>query len=157
MDLTIDPKTRALREMVRMLGREFLRPLGLECDARNAPLPETHPFFARAMELGIGGKGLAGLVEEDDDRKSDRPRSGARRAVVLAEEAAYWDRGMATSLPGPGLAATPIRLLGTRAQQERWLGIFADKSTPRWAAFAMTEPGAGSDVARIRTTARRTN
>ncbi len=160
MDLTIDDKTRSLREMVRVLGREQLRPLGLECDARNAPLEPDHPFFTRVVELGIGGRGLAGLAEDgskDAERGSSdaRTRTAARRAVVLAEEAAYWDRGMATSLPGPGLAATPVRLFGSAEQQRRWLGLFEDRKKPRWAAFAMTEPGAGSDVARIRTTARR--
>jgi acyl-CoA dehydrogenase len=159
MDLTVDDKTRALREMVRVLGREHLRPLGLECDARNAPLDPDHPFFGRIMDLGLGGRGLAGLVEDErqagEEKAPGRPSSGARRAVVLAEEAAYWDRAMATSLPGPGLAATPVRLFGTPEQRRRWLGIFEDRSKARWAAFAMTEPGAGSDVARIRTSARR--
>ena len=157
MNLTIDERTRALREIVRALGREQLRPLGLDCDARGAPLDPEHPFFARVTALGIGGRGLAGLAEEPggEDKAGGRTRTGARRAVVLAEEAAYWDRGMATSLPGPGLASAPVRLFGTPEQQKRWLGIFEDRSRPRWAAFAMTEPGAGSDVARIRTTARR--
>jgi acyl-CoA dehydrogenase len=75
--------------------------------------------------------------------------------VVLAEEAAYWDRGMATSLPGPGLGGAPVLLMGTAEQQERFLSRFKGKDRPRWAAFAMTEPSAGSDVASIRTRARK--
>jgi acyl-CoA dehydrogenase len=45
--------------------------------------------------------------------------------------------------------------MGTPEQRERFLGIFRDRTQPRWAAFAMTEPGAGSDVARIQTRARK--
>jgi acyl-CoA dehydrogenase len=52
-----------------------------------------------------------------------------------------------------GLGTTPILLGGTPAQKERWLGPIADGQV--MTAFAMTEPGAGSDVAGIATTARR--
>jgi len=43
--------------------------------------------------------------------------------------------------------------MGTPEQKERLLGPFRDAAEPRWAAFAMTEPGAGSDVARIQSRA----
>ena len=52
-----------------------------------------------------------------------------------------------------GLGTTPILLGGTPAQKERWLGPIAEGKV--MTAFAMTEPEAGSDVARIGTTARR--
>jgi acyl-CoA dehydrogenase len=45
--------------------------------------------------------------------------------------------------------------MGTTEQQERLLGPFRDPDRPRWGSFAMTEPGAGSDVAAIRTSCRR--
>jgi acyl-CoA dehydrogenase len=162
MDLTPDPSFEALRGMIASLGRERLRPLGIEADRAGAALDSSHPFFREALEMGLTG-GFTGRIDRPnidrpntDHRKSDgRVRKSARRAVVMAEEAAYWDRGMATSLPGPGLAAAPLLLLGTPEQRERWLGVFKDKSEPRWGAFAMSEPGAGSDVAAIQTTARR--
>ena len=52
-----------------------------------------------------------------------------------------------------GLGTTPILLGGTRAQKDRWLGPIAEGKA--MTAFAMTEPGAGSDVGAIVTTARR--
>ena len=45
--------------------------------------------------------------------------------------------------------------MGTEAQKERFLGPFVEPDRPRWACFGMTEPGAGSDAAAIRTTARK--
>jgi acyl-CoA dehydrogenase len=51
------------------------------------------------------------------------------------------------------LGTTPILLGGSDAQRERWLKPIADGKV--MTAFAMTEPGAGSDVAGIATTARR--
>ena len=52
-----------------------------------------------------------------------------------------------------GLGTTPMLLGGSPAQKDRWLGPIAQGKV--MTAFAMTEPGAGSDVAGIGTTARR--
>jgi acyl-CoA dehydrogenase len=52
-----------------------------------------------------------------------------------------------------GLGTTPILLGGTAAQKDRWLVPIAEGKV--MTAFAMTEPGAGSDVGAIATTARR--
>ena len=52
-----------------------------------------------------------------------------------------------------GLGTTPILLGGTPAQKDRWLGPIAQGKV--MTAFAMTEPGAGSDVGAIATAARR--
>ena len=62
---------------------------------------------------------------------------------------------MALSLPGPGLGGSALRSTATPEQSERFLAPFADHGRAHWAAMAMTEPGAGSDVARISTRARR--
>jgi acyl-CoA dehydrogenase len=44
--------------------------------------------------------------------------------------------------------------MGTPEQQKELFGIF-ESDEPRWGCFALTEPGAGSDVAGIKTTARK--
>jgi acyl-CoA dehydrogenase len=51
------------------------------------------------------------------------------------------------------LGTTPILLAGSDAQKQRWLAPIAEGEV--MTAFAMTEPGAGSDVGAIATTARR--
>lgn len=52
-----------------------------------------------------------------------------------------------------GLGSGPISLFGTDAQKARWLpGVAAGETI---AAFALSEPDAGSDVAAVSTTARR--
>ena len=49
-----------------------------------------------------------------------------------------------------------MRASGTPEQKERFFGIFKDMSTElSWGAYALTEPGAGSDVAGIRTSCRK--
>jgi len=156
MDFTIDPSFEPIRQMLGWLGKSKLRPLGIEADLQGGPLDPDHPFFKEVLGMGMTGGFVGKLKDNKAPRKDDgRPRRTSRRAVVLAEEAAYWDRGMATSLPGPSLGGAPVMITGTDAQKEHYLGMFKDKSQPRWGAFAMSEPGAGSDVARIQTRARK--
>jgi len=150
IDLTLDDSTTRQLEMVRWLGKEYMRPLGLEADRTHAPVPADHPFYQKLWELGLGRRGLG-----DEPGRRGGPRTSARRGVVLAEEMSYWDRGVAVSFPGPGLGGPPIQMMASEEQKRRFLGVFDDPSRPRWGAFAMTEPGAGSDVAAIRTAARR--
>lgn len=147
----IPERIKTLLEMTRWMGKEHLRPLGLEADRQGHPHPPAHPFYKLVAEMGIMSRGFGARDESDDSQSRDRERWTARSGVLMLEEASYWDRGMAVSLPGPGLGGAPISQFGTSEQKERFLGRFKDRSRPRWGAFAMTEPGAGSDVARIRT------
>ncbi len=141
----LDEKTLRSVLMTRSIGKQFLRPLGIEADRQGHPHPPDHPFYQQVASMGFMERNLPKA------RPGDGPRRSARGAVAVLEEASYWDRGMAVSLPGPGLGAATVATIGTEAQGERWLARFRDRSKPRWAAFAMTEPQAGSDVARITT------
>jgi acyl-CoA dehydrogenase len=75
--------------------------------------------------------------------------------LLFVEELAYWDRGVMVANPGVGLPEGNVLAMGTEEQKERFLGPFLKPDRPRWACFAMTEPGAGSDAAAIQTTARK--
>jgi acyl-CoA dehydrogenase len=75
-------------------------------------------------------------------------------AVLLEELPACDSGGVAAGIwAHAGIALTPIWKFGTDDQKERFLkpGISGDKI----AALAITEPGAGSDVAGIKTSAKR--
>ena len=52
-----------------------------------------------------------------------------------------------------GLGAMPIHRFGTEAQKRRWLPPLCRGEA--LGAFALTEPGGGSDAGAIRTRARR--
>jgi len=151
--IPLDAPSRALVEEVRELGREYMRPMGLEADRTGDPPPADHPFYLLCSRRG-------GLVSRTIAPEA-APDGGAVRqwqpfrAALIAEESAYWDRGVALSLPGPGLGGNALRSTATPEQSERFLAPFADHTRAHWAAMAMTEPGAGSDVARIQTRARR--
>jgi acyl-CoA dehydrogenase len=157
MELVIDRAMEARLARVRELGEREIRPVGLEADRLSRPIPVDHAYFVRCLERGEGrtrwpGPGARSSAKEPAKKPS--PRSTVL-GLLLAEELAYWDRGVGVANPGPGLPELNVLSLGTEEQKERFLGPFLAPDRPRWASFAMTEPGAGSDAAAIATTARK--
>ena len=176
MNFALDDELAKRLAGLRELGRTRIRPLGLEADRAGRPVPADHPFFSDLLKLGLGRtRWLGGEDAGEQDAARERvgsPPSGGERdhqiggerdhkrgpaltGVLLSEELAYWDRGVAVAFPGPGLGEPPLLAMGTPEQKERFLAPFRTPERPRWGSFAMTEPGAGSDVAGIRTSARR--
>jgi acyl-CoA dehydrogenase len=99
--------------------------------------------FDKAWELGlvnthvpesVGGLGL-----------------GCLEGVIIAEELAYGCTGMMTAIEGNSLAEAPVLVAGNDAQKAKYLGRMIEE--PLQAAYCVTEPGAGSDVAGARTKA----
>ncbi|MDH3686147.1 MAG: acyl-CoA dehydrogenase family protein [Myxococcales bacterium] len=151
MDFEVPSEVRERLADVREWGKAAVRPAGLEADRNGAPLPVDHPYFVSCLERGEGCTRWPGI-----GRKARPSQPGATvRTLLLAEELAYWDRGVIIASPGPGLPEGNVLSMGTDEQRERFLGPFLEPDRPRWACFAMTEPGAGSDAAAIRTVARR--
>jgi len=155
MQLAIDRATQKRVDGIRALGASQIRPLGIEADRLGRPTPPDHPFFELLLKAGQGRTRWPG-EDAPDPGVDDEPRVGTSRTVLLlAEEMSYWDRGVAVSFPGPGLGEPPLLSMGSLDQKRRFLGPFLEPDRPRWGSFAMTEPGAGSDVAAIATSARK--
>ena len=152
MDFAIDDAMRERLEEARHWGRTEVRPAGLEADRNGAPLPPDHPYFTKYLQRGEGRTRWQRADEHADAAPSTRTTV---MQLLLAEELAYWDRGIGVANPGPGLPEGYVLSQATEEQRERFLGPFLNPDRPRWASFAMTEPGAGSDVAGISTHARK--
>jgi acyl-CoA dehydrogenase len=75
-----------------------------------------------------------------------------RRAVVF-ERIGRICAALPMSLPGPGLSMPPVIALGTPEQKARYCAAFTQCDTPKWGAFAITEPRGGSDATGLRTQA----
>ena len=71
--------------------------------------------------------------------------------VIVTEELSKACGGVALSFAGTALGTLPIILSGNEEQKKRWLPDIA--AGRKLAAFALTEPQAGSDAGAVRTTA----
>ena len=155
MDFSITANDATKLQALRQLGRDEMRPAGLRADRAGAPLPVGDPFFDRMLAAGFGRTRWRPAGATSDAKAAPNKADSAVAQVLLAEEGAYWDRGIGVALPGPGLGEPPILGMGTPEQRQRFLSPFVEPSKPIWGAFAMTEPSGGSDVANIKTRARR--
>jgi acyl-CoA dehydrogenase len=81
------------------------------------------------------------------------PGLGVLDCSLILEELNYGCAGIANFVGANELATFPIAIAASRQQQETYLAPMLKKLT--FGAFAITEPGAGSDVAALSTTYRR--
>jgi acyl-CoA dehydrogenase len=134
----LSEEQRALVETARKFTRDRIIPVAAELDEH-----ETFPtdVCREAFELGLanlevpeayGGLGLSCLDH-----------------CLVLEELAYGCVAVQTTLTANNLGAMPLIIAGTEAQKQKYLGQLT--SEPCFAAYACSEPDAGSDVAGIRT------
>ncbi len=143
IDLALSPDQQMLVETVRdYLARE-LAPTIAENDRNHYYDPQT---FARLAEIGVTG---VAIPERYGGSGMDYISLG-----LVSEELEYVDTSLRTIVSvHVGLCSFGIYIWGTEEQKERLLRPLA--SGEKFGAFGLTEPGAGSDVANIQTTARR--
>jgi acyl-CoA dehydrogenase len=78
---------------------------------------------------------------------------GVLEGCLIAEEIAWGCTGIGTAMEANTLAQGPVIVAGTEEQKRKWLSPLTREF--RLTAYCVTEPGAGSDVQGIRTTATR--
>jgi len=138
----LSPEQRELRALAREFAQKEIRPKAAEYDEHS-----THPadVIAKAHEVGLmnlhvpealGGLGLS-----------------AFDGMLVGEELNWGCSGIGTSIGANGLGAAPVLIAGTEEQQEQWLPPLVEE--PILCSFGLTEPDAGSDVARMKSTAER--
>jgi len=133
---------RSLRELAREFAEKEIRPRAAEYDER-----QTHPadVIEKAHALGLMNLHVPAEV--------GGPELGLLDGSVITEELCWGCSGIATSLMANGLGAGPLIAAGTDAQKRTWLAPLIE--APVLCSFALTEPDAGSDVARLKTMAER--
>jgi alkylation response protein AidB-like acyl-CoA dehydrogenase len=134
---------RELRALAREFAERELRPIASEWDARDDFPPD---LLARAAPLGLTSYSIpreygGGGVDEIT-------------AALIAEELSWGCAGLAATIQATMFPVRPLLFAGTDQQRDRYLPLLASEAG-MLAAIAFTEPGAGSDFAAIRTTARR--
>lgn len=152
IDFEYSQAQKNVRDMAHWLAKSEVRPVSLQAD-REGAFPES--LLRKLMVMGVGGGALPG--DKKGDQEEGAGLGGAegftqRIAVIGGEELAWGDASLAINLPGPGLGGPPVKFMGTEEQRERFLGMFDPKGPPKYGAYALTEPGAGSDSKAIATT-----
>jgi acyl-CoA dehydrogenase len=95
----------------------------------------------------------AGLMNLGVPSEMGGPGLGVLDASLILEELNYGCAGIANFVGANELATLPVILVASEQQQRTYLAPMIEK--PTLCAFAITEPGAGSDVAALTTTYRR--
>jgi acyl-CoA dehydrogenase len=143
IEFTLSDEQQAMRDLAHSFAEQEIRPVAAELDER-----EEFPWdlVKKAGALGLTSfafpEHLGGLGVTDELTN-----------CIISEELAWGCAGVATVLGGTHLASIPILLAASREQQERLLKPVVERNG--LAALALTEAGAGSDVAAMTTTARR--
>ena len=112
MQFAVDETTRRRIEEARELGEKEIRPVGLEADRNGAPIPVGHPFFDRCLARG-GGR--TRWRRPDAPAKEVSAPQSTVTTLLLAEELAYWDRGVIIAMPGPGRRCPKAARRGSRS------------------------------------------
>jgi acyl-CoA dehydrogenase len=140
VDFTLTEEQQDLREMAHDFAVKEIRPVAWEYD-KDGTWPEA--IIRKAWEVGLmnsqvpeayGGAGASSLD-----------------GCLIAEELAWGCAAIATTLGANGLASAPLLLGGSEKLKKEYLGRLIE--APLLASFCLTEPGAGSDVSGMRTTA----
>ena len=130
----------AVQELARKFTEDEIIPIAAHHD-RTGEYPTE--LIRKAWELGLvnthipqeyGGLGL-----------------GVFDASLVSEELAYGCSGIQTAIEANGLAEAPLMVAANDFQKKKYLGRMTEE--PLMAAYCVTEPGAGSDVAGIQTKA----
>ena len=140
VSFALTEEQKQLRALAREFAEKEMRPKAAEYDEA-----QQHPadVIAKAHELGLmnvhipeeyGGLGLP-----------------AFDGMLVGEELNFGCSGIGTSIGANGLGAAPVILSGSEEQKAKWLPPLLEE--PILCSFGLTEPDAGSDVARMKTTA----
>ena len=140
ISFALTDEQKELRALAREFAEKEIRPKAAEYDEHS-----THPVdvIAKAHEVGLmnphvpeeyGGMGLPGFD-----------------GMLIGEELSWGCAGIAVSIVANTLGAGPVLIGGSDEQKRDWLPPLLEE--PILCSFGLTEPDAGSDVARIKTTA----
>ena len=140
MDLRYSAEEERLKRDVRKFAEEKLRPIAAEVDSSNETSLEvvnllaSHGLFRYLVPREYGGVGIKPLY-----------------MCIIREELARVCVQASDTFIMSALGGYPIVRFGNEEQKKKYLPLLA--TGEKIGSYALTEPGAGSDVANIETTA----
>src|SRR4051812_21430145 len=137
VSFALTDEQKELRALAREFAAKEIRPVAAEHDVHM-----RHPVevIAKAHEVGLMNvhvpAGLGGLGLSTFD------------GILVAGELNWGCSGIGTSLGANSLGAGPVIIAGTDEQKRKWLAPLLE--APILCSFGLSEPDAGSDVARLK-------
>jgi acyl-CoA dehydrogenase len=152
MHLEVPRKLQGLVDQATLVAKEVFRPISRKYDLGEHEYPKELDMLAAVMDgMNDGDSSMsagAGKLKQERKKNEGGIRNGTNMSTVLGLTELCWgDVGLALTIPRQGLGNAAIAAVANEEQLERFKG--------KWASMAITEPGAGSDSAAIRTTARK--
>lgn len=155
VDFALTDEQRMMRDMAHDFAKNQVRPLADKYYRHDQKIPaeELDDLIRKANQLRLLDyfypEDIGGLGMIDDPMIT----------CLILEEMGWGDSGIAVHLNASTLCAKAIHAMGTEEQQRRFLRGFTNPNNeakiPKIGAFCLTEPGAGSHVLDMATTARR--
>jgi acyl-CoA dehydrogenase len=139
-DLTAEQKE--LRALAREFAEKEIRPKAAEYDEHS-----THPADVVAKAHAVG------LMNVHVPEEYGGLALSAFDGMLVGEELSWGCSGIGTSIGANGLGSAPVIIAGNDEQKATWLPPLVEE--PILCSFGLTEPEAGSDVARMKSTAER--
>ena len=140
MCFELSEEQKALQDLARKFTREEIVPVAAQYD-KTGEYP--WPIVKKAWEVGL----MNGHIPEHCGGMNMDVFDGC----MVAEELAFGCTGIMTAMEASGLGQMPVIIAGNKEQQKKYLGRLVEE--PIVAAYCVTEPGAGSDVAGVKTRA----
>ncbi|MDI6732787.1 MAG: acyl-CoA dehydrogenase family protein [Planctomycetota bacterium] len=139
-DYNLTEEQKAMRQLAREIAEEKIKPVAAKYD-------EANEFPWEVVKI-LADAGLFGAFIEE---KYGGTGGGVLDLCLITEELSRACGGISLSLAGTALGTFPIILYGNEEQKTKYLPEIA--SGKKLAAFALTEPDAGSDASAIKTSA----
>jgi acyl-CoA dehydrogenase len=140
VSFALSDEQRSLRELAREFAAKEIRPRAAEYDEH-----QTHAADVVAKAHGLG------LMNLHVPERLGGLGLSAFDGMLVGEELNWGCSGIGTSICANGLGSGPVILAGTEEQQSEWLPPLLEE--PILCSFGLSEPEAGSDVAKLKTTA----
>jgi len=142
VDFRLSDEQQMLQQMARDFSKKEVAPVAAEHD-RTGDFPVA--VVKKAWEAGL----LNTKIPEDCGGLG----LGVFESCIIAEELGFGCTGITTAIEANNLAEAPLIVAGSDSLKKRFLAPMIEEF--QMAAYCVTEPGAGSDVAGLKTTARK--
>jgi acyl-CoA dehydrogenase len=145
INFILSERQEMLKETAHEFAKEFIRPAAAHHDTTGE---YAWDVLKEAWE--------AGLMNVHIPEEYGGLGASHVEGILIAEELAWGCSGIGTSMEANGLAQAPILVSGDTFLIEKYLVpqvASLKNGRPIMAAYAVTEPGAGSDVSALQTTA----